>query len=89
MASYRLVIKPSVEKDLEHLPSADVKRLFRRIEGLAFDPFPAGCVKLSGSERLYRIRQGRYRIVYEVSALERMLTIHYVRHRRDVYRRLR
>jgi mRNA interferase RelE/StbE len=88
MGSYNLTFKPSVEKDLEGIPRSTVMRILKRIEGLALDPFPPNSVKLSGSERLYRIRVGDYRVVYEVEARARLVVIHYVRHRRDVYRRI-
>jgi len=45
-------------------------------------------VKLSNAERLYRIRVGDYRIVYEVDHDAILITIHYICHRRDVYRTL-
>ena len=86
MASYSVVFQPSVHKDLRRLPQAVVARVMTRIEGLAADPLPPRVVKLSDAERLYRIRVGDYRIVYEVDAEARRVTIHYVRHRRDVYR---
>ena len=60
----------------------------KRIEGLRTDPFPRQAVKLSGTERLYRIRVGDYRIVYEVDTQAKQIVIHYVRHRREVYRTL-
>src|SRR5437870_8906715 len=44
--------------------------------------------KLSGAERLYKIRVGDYRIVYEVDTAALQVTIHYVRHRREAYRKL-
>lgn len=65
MASYELVIKRSVAKDLRGIPNKDVKRIVRRIQALAADPRPPGCEKLSGRER-YRLRQGIYRVLYEV-----------------------
>ncbi len=85
MASYELAFKKSVAKDLRSVPNDDVARVLDRIRGLAADPRPAGCEKLSGLER-YRIRQGVYRIVYEV--LDRKLVVLVVKigHRRDVYR---
>src|SRR5438445_9128698 len=67
MDSYRVVFKPSVEKDLKGLTKALVSRIMKRIEGLADDPFRPG-VKLSTAERLYRVRVGDYRIVYEVDS---------------------
>lgn len=44
---------------------ADVARILKRIEVLAQDPRAHGGLKLSGRER-YRIRQGVYRILYEI-----------------------
>ena len=88
MDSYSINFKPSVEKDLRPLSKTLVSRVMKRIERLRTDPFPRQAIKLSGTERLYRIRVGDYRIVYEVDTQAREVTIHYVRHRREVYRAL-
>jgi mRNA interferase RelE/StbE len=88
MASYKVILKPSVEKDLRSLPREVVKRVFRRIEMLKDDPLPRQSLKLSGAEQLYRIRVGEYRIVFGVDKEHLQVTIHHVRHRRDVYRQL-
>ena len=88
MDSYDINFKPSVEKDLRSLSKMLVSRVMERIERLKTDPFPRHAVKLSGTERLYRIRVGDYRIVYEVDTQARQVMIHYVRHRREVYRTL-
>ncbi len=85
MASYELVFKKSVAKDLRAFPKRDVKRLMRRILALADDPRPAGCEKLSGRER-YRVPQGAYRIVYEIEDRRLTVVIVKVGHRREVYR---
>lgn len=85
MASYDLVFKKSVAKDLRAFPNQDVKRIMQRIRSLADDPRPAGCEKLSGQER-YRVRQGVYRIVYEIEDDKLTVLIVKVGHRRDVYR---
>ena len=88
MASYKVILKPSVEKDLRSLPREVVKRVFRRIEMLKDYPLPRQSLKLSGAEQLYRIRVGEYRIVFGVDKEHLQVTIHHVRHRRDVYRQL-
>ena len=89
MGDYKVLFKPSVEKDLQRLPKTTVARAMGRMEALGDNPFPPACAKLSASERLYRIRVGDYRIVYEVDSQVGVVTIHHVRHRREVYRRLR
>jgi mRNA interferase RelE/StbE len=88
MASYRVVLKPSVEKDLRSIPRPLVARVFKSIEALRDNPLPAQSVKLVEAQRLYRIRVGDYRILYEVDHKVRQIRVHYVRHRREVYRRM-
>lgn len=88
MASYSLSYRPSVEKDLQSIPRSFVARIIARIERLPSDPFPFQSAKLQGAERLYRLRVGDYRIVYEVDSDALHIIVQYVRHRRDVYRRL-
>ena len=88
MASYSVALKPSVEKDLRSLSKSLVARVMERIESLKTDPFPRQAIKLSGTERLYRIRLGDYHIVYEVDTKARQVLIHHVRHRREVHRAL-
>lgn len=86
MASYKLVFKKSVAKDLRPIPKRDIKRILKRIDALADDPRPADCEKLSGRER-YRLRQGTYRIVYEIKDETLIITIVKIGHRRDVDKR--
>ncbi len=89
MASYSLNFKPSVEKDLQSIPRAIITRILGRIDRLSAHPNPPQSTKLHGAERLYRLRVGDYRIVYEVDREAEQITVHYVRHRREVYRTLR
>ena len=86
MAKYEIVFRRSVYKDLRPIPNADVKRILARIRSLAVDPRPAGSEKLSGQER-YRIRQGVYRIVYEIEDDRLIVTVVKVAHRSRVYDR--
>ncbi len=88
MASYRVFPKPSVEKDLRPLSRSTLVRVLKQMDALAENPFPRQSVKLEGGEGLYRIRVGDYRIVYGVDVASKLITIHYVRHRREVYRTL-
>ena len=88
MASYKVVFKPSVEKDLRKLPKPVIARALDRIDRLSVEPRGVGIVKLSGAERTYRARVGDYRVVFEVDENRKELIVHYVRHRKDVYRDL-
>lgn len=85
MASYSLLIKASAAKELEATPKKDRERLATRLRGLAGGP-PLPCSeKLSGEER-YRIRQGDYRILYQIEDASSTVTIIKIGHRWEVYR---
>lgn len=86
MASYSILITRSAAKELEAVPAKDRKRVVTRIRLLADDPRPAGAEKLSGEEK-YRVRQGNYRILYEIVDETLVVTVVKVGHRREVYRR--
>jgi mRNA interferase RelE/StbE len=85
VANYRLQIKPSAGKEIEALPKKDRRRVVAKIQGLATDPRPPGCEKLSG-EDLYRVRQGNYRILYSVHDTDLLVVVIKIGHRREVYR---
>ena len=84
MASCSVLIKPSAAKELEAIPRKDRLRIVTRIRALADNPRPIGCEKLSGREQ-YRLRQGRYRIVYSVSDPEQTVLIVKIAHRKEAY----
>jgi len=83
MESYRLSFKRSVTKDFRSIPQEDVRRILSRIDALALDPRPQGCQKLTGQER-YRVRVGRYRIVYEIRDAVLLVIVVAVAHRKGV-----
>jgi len=56
---------PSVAKDLRGIPKADIQRILARMAALRDEPRAPGCEKLTAAE-LYRVRQGVYRIVFEI-----------------------
>lgn len=85
MASYKLLITLSAGKEIEILPKQNRRRIVAKITLLSIDPKPPGCEKLSGRDH-YRLRQGNYRILYEIQDLNRVVVVVKVGHRRDVYR---
>lgn len=87
MAKYKLAFKKSVAKDLRPIPNDDVARIVQRIEALQEDPRPPGSERLSGQER-YRIRQGVYRIVYEIMDDVLLVTVVKVAHRKHGFKRM-
>ena len=86
MVSYKVEFKRSAAREIEAIANKKLRRqIVSRIAGLASDPRPAGCQKLSGQEA-YRIRQAAYRIVYTIEDDTLIVVVVKKGHRRDVYR---
>ncbi len=79
MASYKLVFKRSVAKDLRKISNKDVKKILSTIDSQLDDPRSEACIKLSGQQR-YRIRQGVYRIVYEIEDKQLIILVVKITH---------
>ena len=83
---FRVLLGRAAEKDLSRLSPQIHDRVIEAISGLAVNPRPRGCRKLTGSGNDWRIRVGDYRIVYEIADATRVVRINRVRHRHEVYR---
>lgn len=81
---YQLLIEKQVQKQLEKIPVPDYQRVKNAIIDLAKNPRPEGYKKLKGRPG-YRIRQGNYRIVYDIN--DHILTVFILAagHRKDIY----
>ena len=76
----------SAVKELERVPAKDRQRIVAKIWTLAENPRPVGAEKLSGEDK-YRVRQGDYRILYEIVDSDLIVTVVRIGNRREVYRR--
>ena len=86
MARFEIEITRSAEKRLGAVPRADQKRLAQAMLALAEEPRPRGARKLTGYEDVFRIRVGRYRVLYSIEENRLVVLILKVGHRSDVYR---
>jgi mRNA interferase RelE/StbE len=82
---YSLKLKRSAEKELKTISPPDLKRVVDKISHLANAPRPPDCVRLASSA-YYRVRQGDWRIIYEVDDAGRIVTVLKIGHRREIYR---
>ena len=82
---YRLIITPRAERDIGRLPPEYRRLAIRRLRTLSENPRPRGTKRLQGRAR-YRLRVGVYRVLYGIDDGVRAVTVHSVRHRREVYR---
>ena len=85
MAAYNVFFKKSVWKDLESVPKKELNKILEKIRSLSDNPRPPGSLKLSAQER-YRIRQGRYRVLYSIQDEELTVWVVKVAHRKEIYR---
>ena len=83
---YDVVVLPRAENELESIPEPDFTRISHRIDGLAQEPRPIGCQKLRGTKDEYRVRQGRFRILYRIDDRGRRVVVYSVADRKDAYR---
>jgi len=84
LAKYKILIKPSAAKELKRIPQKYIQKIVHKIQSLADNPRPPGCEKLTNQEK-YRVRQGRYRIIYMIEDDHLIVTVVKIGHRRNVY----
>ena len=81
---YTVIISKSVQKTISKLPDKIASKLEKSMLKLENDPRPFGYKKLKGRDA-YRIREGDYRIIYEIH--DNILTVIIVDtgNRKDIY----
>jgi len=86
MSLFKVEIKKSALKEIEKLENSAASQIVSKIDALTNNPRPPQSLKLSESERSYRLRVGRYRILYQIDEAVKLVTIYAVGHRKDIYR---
>jgi mRNA interferase RelE/StbE len=83
---YETVLKPSAKKVLDTLPKPDKIRVIDALEKLADNPPHHGVVKLEAETDLYRVRVGKYRVVFTIEDDRLVVLVLKIGHRREIYR---
>lgn len=86
--SYALEYKSSVKKELRKLTKHDRTAIVQKIQNLKNNPLPEGSAKLKGSNDLFRIRYGDYRVIYQLQKKVLLIIIIRIGHRREIYKNL-
>jgi mRNA interferase RelE/StbE len=86
MESYEIEIGRTAEKQLKNLSEKDQLQVVRAVLALAEEPYPRGTRKLSGYDDVFRIRVGRFRVLYSVVKNQLVILILKIGHRKDFYR---
>ncbi len=86
--SYQVLLRRVVQRQLDRLAQDEYEAVAKAISPLEEEPRPRGVKKLSESG-LWRVRAGRYRIVYSIDDRERQVVlVRVVRRSEDTYRGL-
>lgn len=89
MASYSVKIKNSARKEIRKLPSKELRhKVVDIINNLYANQLPEESKKIKGSNNIFRIRQGTYRIIYQIYKDELLIVVIRVRHRKEAYKNL-
>ena len=86
MTIYRIEVSATAERQIRKLPRADQVRVIQVIQALSINPRPPGCRKLSGYDDVFRVRIGRYRVLYSIEDRRLLIIVLKVGDRKDVYR---
>ena len=84
MEQYSIQFTKSAQKELRRIPKKDQLRIITRIQELSRDPRPVKGKKLTNEEK-YRVRQGNYRILYQIKDEELIIVLVKIRHRKEAY----
>jgi mRNA interferase RelE/StbE len=87
--TYRVEVRPAAERALRRLPGSVRDRISKVVTLLAEDPRPPAAKMLvsNDSPRLWRVRTGDYRIVYQIYDDVLVVLVVAVGHRREIYDR--
>ena len=86
---YEIRLSHRAPRDLDRLDKPTQRRMIRRLEELAEDPFdPRLSAPLAGHEGLRKSRVGAWRIIFEVQEDGRIVFVLMIERRGQVYTRL-
>lgn len=89
MSNYLLELSKSSKKFLDKSDRITRERIINVLHALTENPFSyPGIIKLTGFEDTYRVRAGRYRIIYHVLNEKLLIIIQNIDSRGDIYKHL-
>lgn len=83
---FSIEFKPQAAKFISAQPRKIQRQLITHIEALALNPRPAHSKLLFAKEKLYRIRSGDYRIIYQIQDKVLLVVIVKIGDRKNIYR---
>lgn len=87
MASFEIQWKASAKKELKKIDKVEIPKILKEIEKLSSEPYPTNHKKILGTEHIFRIKIGNYRVIYSIENEQLIIEIIRVRHRKEAYRK--
>ena len=87
MALFEIRWKASAKKELKKIDKVEIKKIISEIEKLSLEPYPTNHKKILGTEHIFRIKIGNYRVIYSIENQQLIIEIIRVRHRKEAYRK--
>jgi len=87
---YKIIIKPRAEREFKHLPNDLKKKFYEEFKNLSIDPFTRHQIeKIKDTQIGYRVRLGRWRILFALFQEEKRIEIVdiFLRKGRDDYKK--
>lgn len=84
--AYEIQLTSRAQKSLKKLEKRVLVKIASLIDSLENDPRPNGVKKMKGHDNRYRVREGDYRVVYQIDDGKLLILIIDLGHRKDIYR---
>ncbi len=85
--TYRVEFTSQVETDLTRLDASIAQRVLKRTRWLVENFEAISPEALTGQwQGVLKLRVGDYRVLYTCDRINRKIIVHFVRHRREVYK---
>lgn len=81
--SYQVMLTPTAVEQIKRLDFETQRKTAIKLQELAFNPRQNGAQKLEGSELLYKVILGEYRIICEIKDEPLLITVVKVAHPSD------
>lgn len=83
---YQVVFERKYIKDLKYIHPSYHKAITEAVLSLGKNPRPEGYIKLKGSDNLFRIRIGPYRVIYTIQDDKLIVLVLEIGDRKDIYK---
>jgi len=88
MASYQIDYARAADTELRRIAPQFIRRIVAPYPGSPLSPPTTVEEARRWGQRIYGLRVGEYRVIYEVDVRSRVITVMHIRYRRDAYRSL-